>query len=582
MSAAGRLAALALVALFIAAQVARSEPKASEVHRVVARSEPKADLVLFDASVYTVDAARSWARAVAVRDGRIAYVGDDAGARALAGPRTAIVDLGGGMLVPGFVDAHVHPISGGLQAHRCDLSDRETVEALLARISECAAARPEAPWILGGGWALPLFPGANPDRRSLDEAVPDRPAALSAADGHSLWVNSKALALAGITRATPDPPGGRIERDAAGEPSGTLRESAGQRVWDRVPPPAREESAAALRTALDLAHRFGITTWIDASAGEAELAAYRDADRAGGLGMFVRAALRVDPSRGAEQVTALAALRARNWGEHVAAGAAKLFADGVIESGTAALLAPYVGRGGSRGELLWSEAGLREIALALDAAGFQIHVHAIGDRAVRATLDAIEALDREHGPRDRRATIAHIELIDPADIPRFRRLRAVADFQPIWALEDRYIRDLTVPFLGPERARWLYPIASVAKSGAPLAAGSDWSVTSMNPLEAIEVALTRRDPASPPGPAWIPEERADLATLLAAYTIGGAWAAFREREVGSIEVGKRADLALLERNLFEIPAHEISETRVLRTWFEGREVYRAAVSPATD
>jgi hypothetical protein len=202
-------------------------------------------------------------------------------------------------------------------------------------------------------------------------------------------------------------------------------------------------------------------------------------------------------------------------------------------------------------------------------------VHAIGDRAVRAALDAIEALERERGARDRRPILAHLELIDPRDLPRFRRLRAVADFQPLWAYEDSYIRDLTAPFLGAERSRRLYPIGSVARSGAPLAAGSDWPVSSMNPLEAIEVALTRRDPTAGPGPAWIPEERADLATLLAAYTIGGAWAAYRERESGSIEVGKRADLLVIERNLFELPAREIGETRVLRTYFEGREVYRA-------
>jgi predicted amidohydrolase YtcJ len=531
--------------------------------------------VLVGGAVYTVDAARRTFTAVAVRDGCIAYVGDDAAARALAGPATEIVELAGKLVLPGFVDAHVHPISGGLQAQQCDLSDLESVAALLDQVRKCAAARPDAAWVLGGGWSLPLFADANPQREALDEIVRDRPVALSAADGHSLWVNSKALALARITRATPDPPGGRIERDAIGEPTGTLRESAGDAVWARVPRPTRDELAAALRIAVERAHRFGITTWLEASASEEELAAYRDFDRDAGLGLFVRAALRVDPQRGAEQVPGLVALRDRDWGAHVAAGAAKLFADGVIESGTAALLEPYRQRGGSRGELLWRADRLRAITLALDAAGFQLHVHAIGDRAVRAALDAIETLDRAHGPRDRRATLAHLELIDPRDLPRFRRLRVVADVQPLWAYEDSYIRDLTVPFLGPERARRLYPIASLAKSGAALAAGSDWPVSSLNPLEAIEVALTRRDPSAGPGAAWIPEQRADLATLLAAYTIGGAYAAFREHETGSIEVGKRADLIVLERNLFELAPHEISEVRVLRTWSEGREVYRA-------
>ncbi len=542
----------------------------------ITAAERPADLVLFDGAVYTVDAARSSASAVAVRDGRIVYVGDDGGARALAGPGTSVVDLDGVMLLPGFVDAHVHPISGGLELLQCDLHDLASVDALLAKVRQCADAQRDAPWVVGGGWELPLFPGSGPDRRLLDPIVADRPVALAASDGHSLWVNSKALALAGITGATPDPPSGRIERDReTGEPSGTLRESATALVWDRIPRPSAAELAAALALAAELAHRFGITTWVDAAAGAEELAAYRDLDREGGLGLFVRAALRVDPSRSVEQVADLVALRARDWGPRVVAGAAKLFADGVIESGTAALLAPYLKRNGSRGELVWSEERLRAIALALDAAGFQLHVHAIGDRAVRATLDAIERVERERGRRDRRPTLAHLQLIDPVDIARFRRLGAAANFQPLWAYEDRYIRELTVPFLGPERSRWLYPIASVAKSGAPLAAGSDWSVTSMNPLEAIEVALTRRDPTAGPGPGWIPEERSDLPTLLAAYTIGGAWTAFRERESGSIEVGKSGDLIILEKNLFDLSPHEISETRVLRTYFEGREVYRA-------
>ena len=260
---------------------------------------------------------------------------------------------------------------------------------------------------------------------------------------------------------------------------------------------------------------------------------------------------------------------------------AKLFADGVIESGTAALLAPYLDRGGSRGTLEWDEARLREAAIALDREGFQIHVHAIGDRAIRVTLDTIEAVRRANGPRDRRPTLAHIELFDPADVPRFRALGAIASFQPLWAWADPYIRDLTEPQLGPARSRWLYPIGSVAATGAVVAGGSDWSVSSMAPLEGIEVAVTRRGPTEGPGPAWIPEERVSLATMLAAYTIGSAYAAFNERETGSLEVGKSADLIVLDRNLFAIPPHEISETKVLLTLFAGREVYRDPAMPAS-
>ena len=258
---------------------------------------------------------------------------------------------------------------------------------------------------------------------------------------------------------------------------------------------------------------------------------------------------------------------------------AKLYADGVIESGTAALLAPYLDRPGDRGGLEWDAAPLTDAVVALDHAGLQVHVHAIGDRAIRVKLDAVAAARRANGPRDRRPTLAHIELFDPADVPRFRSLGAIASFQPLWAWADPYIRDLTEPQLGPARSRWLYPIASVAATGAVIAAGSDWSVSSMVPLEGIEVAVTRRGPNEGPGPAWLPDERAPLATTLAAYTIGSAYAAYNERETGSLEPGKSADLIVLDRNLFTIPPHEISETKVLLTLFAGREVFRDPALP---
>ncbi len=346
-----------------------------------------------------------------------------------------------------------------------------------------------------------------------------------------------------------------------------------------VPPTSAAERLEGLRRAVELAHRFGITAVFEASAGREDLEAYRALDREGGLNLQVRAALYVDPhpkpevSIG-EQVAQLVKLRGEDWGPHVVPAAAKLFADGVIESGTAALLAPYLLRDPlTTGILEWEPARLKEVTRALDLAGFQIHVHAIGDRGIRETLDALEEVAKNNGARDRRPVLAHIQLFDPADLPRFRRLGVGASFQPLWAYADPYIRDLTLPYLGPERSRWLYPIASMARSGAVLAAGSDWSVSSMNPLDGIEVALTRRDPEDDPGPAWIPEERVDLATMIAAYTIGSQWAMFGEREAGSIEPGKWADLVVLDRNLFDVAPHEISEVKVVTTYFGGVEVY---------
>jgi len=565
MGAVGRCAAAAMTAACLAG-----------LAMAAGAAQRPADLVLTGGEVYTVDAARSWAQAVAVRDGRIVWVGADDGAAAWVGPATRVVALGGRFVMPGFHDSHMHPLTGGMRTLRCELGGAATAAEAVERVRAYAAAHPERPWVIGRGWELPLFPAANPRKEALDAVVPDRPVFLAAADGHSAWVNSRALALAGITAATPDPPAGRIERDPiTGEPSGCLRENAKAAVERLLPETTQAERREGLERTVELAHRAGLVGLFDASVDPIELEVYRDLDRAGGLGLHLGVAMYVDPEKPLEpQLAEILALRARDWGPHVHVRSAKLYADGVIESGTAALLAPYVGRGEDRGGLEWDEARLAEAVVALDRAGLQIHVHAIGDRAIRVTLDAVAAAGRANGPRDRRPTLAHIELFDPAELPRMRALGAVASFQPLWAWADPYIRDLTEPQLGPERSRWPYPIASVAAAGAVIAGGSDWSVSSMVPLEGIEVAVTRRGPSEGPGPAWLPEERVPLATMLAAYTIGSAYAAYNERETGSLEAGKSADLVVLDRNPFAVAPHEISETRVLLTLFEGREVWR--------
>jgi predicted amidohydrolase YtcJ len=538
------------------------------------RTEPPADLVLRGGAVYTVDAERSWATAVAVRGGRIVYVGGDSLPLGLVGANTEIMDVAGGMVLPGFQDAHVHPISAGVELGECDLNGLTSVAGITDSIRACAAARPDAPWVRGGGWQLPLFPDANPSRALLDRAVPDRPAAISAADGHSLWLNSRALALAGISRETPDPPSGRIERDVrTGEPTGTLRESAMELVAGVLPKRTDAELAAGLERAQEAAHRVGITSIFAATADEAELRAYAEADRAGALGLRVVAA--IYPGDRADSLLPLVrAWRARYATPRVRPVAVKLFQDGVIEARTAAMLAPYRDRNGDAGTPIYDQPTLDSLTAALDREGFQIHVHAIGDRAIRMTLDALEHARRRNGPRDSRHAITHLELIDPADISRFRELGVVANFQALWANGDTYLSELTEPALAPGRARWLYPIASVARSGAVVSGGSDWSVSSLNPLDAIEVGITHREPGTD-GPAWNPPERVDLATMLALYTINAAYALHQERETGSIEVGKAADLVVLDRNLFDLPADSIHAARVVRTLVEGRTVYRA-------
>lgn len=538
-------------------------------------AEATADLVLTHARIETMDAARSLATAAAIREGRFVYVGGVEGLAPFVGPGTQVVDLEGRTAMPGFHDSHVHPVSGGVELLLCDLNGSRDRAELERRLRGCVERLGDRPWLTGGGWDLTLLPGGVADRRTLDDLLPDTPAFLSSADGHSAWVNSKALALAGVGASTPDPEGGRIERDASGAPIGTLRESAADLVGRLVPPTTDAERLEGLRRAVAMAHRFGITALQEASAGPETIAAYDALDRAGELGLHVTVSQHLGPDDPPEKLAELVRRRAEAHGPHVAVTAVKLFADGVIEGGTAALLEPYLGRPGS-GIPNWSAERLRAAVAALDRERFQIHVHAIGDRAIRESLDALEAAASANPPRDRRPLLAHVQLIDPAEIPRFRALGVVADIQPLWAFADPYITDLTEPFLGPARSRWLYPFGSLAAAGAPLAAGSDWSVSSMNPWQAIEVALTRRDPDdNAAGPAWIPDERLDLATMLAAYTIGGAHAAFRERDTGSIEVGKSADLVVLDRDPYRTPAPSLSEVAVLWTLFEGGEVYRA-------
>jgi hypothetical protein len=524
-----------------------------------------------------MDPQRPEATAIAIRGGRIAYVGGDERVARSIGPGTRVIELEGRLVLPGFHDTHVHPVTGGIELGECDLNEAEDRAAVLAMVRECARQAPLGAWIRGGGWQLPLFPGANPGRLLLDSLVGDRPAYLSAADGHSAWVSSAALAAAGVTRATPDPPNGRIERDARGEPSGTLRESAMALVSRVLPEYTAEDYVAGLRRGLAMANRFGITSLHEASADERILEAYATLERAGELTARVIASLRVDLDAGAGEVERLAALRERYTARLLRPVAAKIFADGVIEARTAALLAPYVGAPGDSGTLNLSPDHFRRLARSLDSAGFKVHVHAIGDRAIREAFDALQHARQRNGRFRRRHILSHIQLFHPEDIPRFASLGVVASFQPLWAYADQYITELTEPVLGAERSRWLYPIASVVRTGAVVAAGSDWSVSSMNPLLAIQVAMTRRPPDTTVGPAWIPEERVDLATMVAAYTINGAIASDDSAETGSLAVGKAADLIVLDRDLFALPPHETHRARVLLTMLEGRIVHEDAL-----
>lgn len=550
------------------------------------RAFERSDLVLDGAAVYTMDAARSWAEAVAVRGGRIVFVGASKGAQAWIGPGTRVLRLEGRMVLPGFHDAHVHPISGGIELAQCDLNNLATAQAVIDKVRRCAASLPRDAWVVGGGYGLPVFPGGLARKEMLDEVTAGRPAYLTSADGHSAWVNSRALAIGGVSARTPDPPNGRIERDERGEPVGTLREAAMGLVGRHVPPPTAKLRLQGLRLALARLNGFGVTAVQEASASREYLETYRKAEAAGALTVRVTAALRTDDQRGPEQVDDLVRLRTEFAGARLRPVAAKIFADGVIEGRTAAMIEPYLDRPGFRGEPNLPRERLTALIRRLAADNFNVHVHAIGDRAIRETLDAMEAGADGASRTGLRFQIAHAQLIRPEDVPRFRRLGVVANFQPLWAYADAYMKDLTWPALREGLWPYMYPMRTLMRSGAVVAFGSDWSVSSQNPLEGIQVAITRQSPDEAPSEVMQSDEVIDLPDALGAYTMGAAYAMGLEKESGSIEVGKRADLVVLAENLFEVPARRIATTRVLMTLLDGEQVYedtalrKQALAPA--
>jgi predicted amidohydrolase YtcJ len=544
-----------------------------------------AESVFSGGAVFTSTAVRRRATAVAVTGDRIVAVGHDE-VRDLIGPKTEVVDLRGRMLVPGFQDAHVHTVWGGLDLIRCDLSGQTSREGYLARLAEYAAERAEEEWILGGGWSMSAFPGGTPRKEDLDAIIPDRPVFLPNRDGHGAWVNSRALEIAGLDAATPDPVDGRIERDPDGGPSGTLHEGAMNLVNRLLPAVSPEDYLRALLLGQGYLHSLGVTGWQDAilgdygDAGDA-MPAYLAAAASGALTGRVVGALWWDRSRGAEQIPELVERRERGHAGRFAATSVKIMQDGVAENFTAAMLEPYGdGHGGhthNSGISFVDPATLREIVPELDALGFQVHFHAIGDRAVREALDAVEEARGRNGWNDNRHHIAHLQVVHPDDVGRFRELDVVANMQSLWAALEPQMVELTLPFLGEPRSSWQYPFGDLLRSGATLAAGSDWSVSTPDPLAAIHVAVNR---LAAPGQeedayeAFLPEQSIDLATSLTAYTAGSAFVNHLD-ECGSIEVGKLADLVVLDRDPFAHPAEEIGLTRVLQTFIGGERVYAA-------
>jgi len=537
-----------------------------------------ADLVLVGGPVITIDAARPSARAVAVGGGRILAVGDEHDVSELSGPRTRRIDLRGRTLLPGFIDAHCHPVMAGVDLMRCPLHDLvPTVKTYIDAIRTYAEANPALDWVLGNGWYMAAFPGGAPSRLDLDAAVLDRPALFINRDGHGAWANTRALELAGITSATPDPPDGRIERDVDGSPSGTLHEGAVELVHRLVPEPTVDEIAEGLTLAQAYLHRLGVTAWQDAWVTEQWLAGYRRFAEQGRLTARVIACQWWERDQGEEQIDGFVEARATSRIGRLEAGTIKIMTDGVCENYTASVLEPYLdGRGrptGNRGIDFVDPERLKHYVTLLDALGFQVHFHALGDRAVRQALDAVEAARTTNGMTDTRPHLAHLQLVDPTDWPRFGELDAGANIQPFWACNDDQMTELTLPFLRADRAALQYPIASMNRAGARLVGGSDWTVSTPNVMAEAEVAVTRISPEHRAEPPFLPDEAIDLGTVLRAFTMGSAWANHRDDTTGSIEVGKLADLVVMDRDVARERANRLGDARVLLTLVEGEVVH---------
>ncbi|WP_432587045.1 amidohydrolase [Streptomyces sp. HD1123-B1] len=548
-------------------------------------SDPTADLVFTGGPVHTGDPALGRVTGVAVRDGRVVAVGQDA-VDELTGPRTEVVDLAGRLLLPGFQDAHVHPLGAGLELAQCHLGDSTDAHGYLSTIAAYADAHPDAAWITGGGWSMEAFPGGTPTAAMLDAVVPDRPVYLPNRDHHGAWANTRALQLAGIDARTPDPVDGRIERDEHGNPTGMLQEGAADLVGSLLPEATHDEQLAALLRAQSLLHSLGITAWQDAIVGGyANLTdptpAYHAAIDGGLLTARVVGALWWDRARGAEQIPELIARReATGRGRALRASTVKIMQDGIAENHTAAMLGPYLTGCGcasdNSGISFVDPHELPAYVTELDAHGFQVHFHALGDRAVREALDAVEAARTANGHRDTRHHLAHLQVVDPADIPRFRTLGATANIQPLWAAHEPQMDELTLPFLTAERGARQYPFGALLRAGATLAAGSDWPVSSPDPLAGIHVAVNRRLPDAAAGtPAFLPEQRIGLAAAVAAYTSGSAYVNHAD-DTGTIAPGQLADLVVLDGDVFDGPPEAIAERRVLQTFVGGERVYAAA------
>ena len=529
-----------------------------------------ADLVLVNGKVWTGSAARPWAEAVAAQGGRILAVGTTAELRALAGPGTKLVDLGGSLVLPGFIDSHTHFLAGGFALKSIQLRDAASREEFVARIAAKAKELGPGRWIQNGDWDhQQLTPVEMPRKEWIDAVTPDNPVCVNRFDGHMILANSLALKLAGVTKDTPVPPGGEIEKDpVTGEPTGILKDEAMGFVYSKIPDPTFEENLAAAEASIRHAGANGVTT-VNEMADATSLQVFQTLARRGRLTTRVHVYIPIS------EVGTLARLKTGSpfGGPAVTLAGLKGFVDGSLGSATAYFFEPYTDEPGTSGILngqMFPEGIMEKRILEADKAGLQVAIHAIGDRANSLLLDIFEKAVAANGPRDRRWRIEHAQHLRPADIARFGKLGLVASVQPYHAIDDGRWAETKI---GPERVKTTYAFESLRRAGAVLAFGSDWTVAPLSPILGIYAAVTRRtlDGKNPDG--WVPDEKVSVDEAVKAYTVNGAWAEFAEAEKGTIEAGKLADLVVLDRNIFAIPPEEIGQVKVRLTVFDGRIVY---------
>ena len=537
-----------------------------------------ADILIVHAKVYTLDPQKPWAQAIAIRRGKIQAVGRDEEVERYRGIGTKRIDAGGKLVLPGFTDCHIHFLDGSLNLGRADLEGAKDPAEIQERLRAYAAKHPDDAWILGHGWNYAMF-GQEilPHKKYLDALFPERPVFLDGYDGHTYWANSKAMFLAGIGKETPNPPNGEIVHDSqTGEPTGALKESAGELVEKVIPKPDRVAKLRALRSGLKWANQNGLTRVHSAGQDFPELDLFDELRQEKQLSVrFYIAYFQDPPELRKQDIEVMEAARKKYHDEWIDVGTVKFMLDGVVESHTAAFLEPYSDDPSANGPLFWDPAKYQSAVAEMDKRGFQIFTHAIGDKAIRTAFDAYEFTEKKNHDKNRRPRIEHIEDINSADIPRFGGLGVIASMQPLHSYPDNDTLDVWARNVGPERASRAWVWKSISEAGGRLAFGSDWPVVTLNPWQGIQTAVTRQTAEGTPKEGFVPSQRLSVAQAVEGYTLGAAYAGRREKTEGSLMVDKVADVIMVDRNIFEIDPHTIGGTKVVTTIVGGKIVYEA-------